>query len=276
MYAHLATSATRSACPLVTASHALAKQSCCDRTLKQAHPDGWGIVHYDGLAPQFVKSTLPAFDDPSFAQTAESLAAPLVIAHVRQASVGTVKLENTHPFTYGHWTFAHNGTVYVFAQVQDRIQAEVDSRFRESRRGTTDSELLFYWFLSRLVAAGIDLDATVDVARWSPVLAQLVFDLIGWCRQIDSHDQSALNLLVSDGQSLAVTRWNRPLAWLAESGVTTCRECGQIHAVHPTEDYRAVLVASEPVDGREWTELSPGQMLVIHPGATSEIRSFPS
>jgi glutamine amidotransferase len=274
MYAHRATGAIRVACPLVQASHALSKQSGCDRTLRQAHPDGWGIVHYQNDRPQPIRSIKPAFDDPLFVQTAESLAAPLVIAHVRQASVGTVNLQNTHPFTHDRWTFAHNGTVYVFAEVQDRIQAEVDPRFLSFRLGTTDSELLFYWFLSRLQSTGVDLQASTTVDRWSSVLASLVRDLIGWCRQIDPQDLSALNLLVTDGQSLAVTRWNRPLSWLTEQGMTNCRQCGQSHAVHPAADDRALLIASEPVDDRPWQELPPGQMLIVRPDATHEQASF--
>lgn len=83
------------------------------------HSDGWGVCFFDGRG-------LRAFHDPG-ACSDSSLATYLqlhpvktlnVIAHIRYATRGEVKLENVHPFQremWGiTWCFAHNGDVSLF------------------------------------------------------------------------------------------------------------------------------------------------------------------
>ena len=64
-----------------------------------------------------------------------------VIAHVRKATVGNVKLENCHPFVrelWGrYWVFAHNGDLKDYAP-------HLHGAFRPV--GDTDSEQAFAGF----------------------------------------------------------------------------------------------------------------------------------
>mmetsp|Transcript_13049 Transcript_13049/g.26828 ORF Transcript_13049/g.26828 Transcript_13049/m.26828 type:complete len:470 (-) Transcript_13049:140-1549(-) len=83
------------------------------------HSHGWGLCFYDGMG-------LRSFHDPDPA--AESLLAEFlqshpvktlnVVAHIRYATRGEVKLENVHPFSREMWgcnfCFAHNGDVSLF------------------------------------------------------------------------------------------------------------------------------------------------------------------
>ncbi len=103
------------------------------------HTDGWGITFYDGKGSR-------SFKDPKAAS--ESAIAGLVqnypikscavISHIRQANVGKVGLENTHPFSrelWGReWTFAHNG------QLEDSEQLALGYY---QPIGDTDSERAF-------------------------------------------------------------------------------------------------------------------------------------
>ena len=70
----------------------------------------------------------------------------MVVAHVRRATVGGTTIENTHPFSYGKWIFAHNGTVPNFLKVRDRMLPEIDSMLANDIKGTTDSEHIFSFF----------------------------------------------------------------------------------------------------------------------------------
>jgi predicted glutamine amidotransferase len=87
------------------------------------HSHGWGLCFYDGRG-------LRAFHDREAA--AESLLAEFLqmhpvktlnmVAHIRYATRGEVKLENVHPFQREMWgisfCFAHNGDVSAFDRKQ--------------------------------------------------------------------------------------------------------------------------------------------------------------
>lgn len=92
----------------------LAFRGLCERGCGGPHDDGWGMVGYrDPGAPHLLgKSLEPASRDKAYELAAGRAADfPVVVAHLRKASVGGKVLDNTHPFTLGPWAFAHNGTI---------------------------------------------------------------------------------------------------------------------------------------------------------------------
>jgi predicted glutamine amidotransferase len=82
------------------------------------HSDGWGLALYDQRFARIFIEPAPACDSPlaRFVQD-NPIRTLLAVAHVRQRTVGTPTLENTHPFKrvlWGRdWVFAHNGTLPV-------------------------------------------------------------------------------------------------------------------------------------------------------------------
>src|SRR5687768_4779950 len=101
------------------------------RVQSREHKDGWGIASYNAqYLPEVARGTGPAHQDPEFDRVSSLVSSHAVIAHVRLASVGPVKLENAHPFTYGAWTFAHNGTLQRFEQHREAIEALIDPDLR--------------------------------------------------------------------------------------------------------------------------------------------------
>src|SRR5438128_8982975 len=81
------------------------------RIQSREHPDGWGLGWYVGRVPQVVRSLTAAHGDEDFEEVSSFVTASTILAHIRKASIGRVALENTHPFEWGPWLFAHNGTV---------------------------------------------------------------------------------------------------------------------------------------------------------------------
>ena len=161
LYGFRANAPSRADCSLVIARNALLEQSRRDeRGLENA--DGWGIAYYANGTPNVLKRYAAAHADVAFSEAATQITAPTLIAHVRRATVGRSQIENTHPFSWGRWTFAHHDTVTAFKRVAARLEAETAPRLLGERRGTTDSELLFLWLLGRLAAEGIDLDSPLD------------------------------------------------------------------------------------------------------------------
>ena len=142
LYGFSATEATRLDCSLVLARNALQVQSDRDQRGKR-NADGWGIARWTGSHPDVVRSTSPAFADGAFAEEAEATRARVALAHIRAATVGDVMAENVHPFKYGPWAFAHNGTLTAHARLAPILEDQAHGR----PRGSTDSELIFHWLL---------------------------------------------------------------------------------------------------------------------------------
>jgi glutamine amidotransferase len=146
--------------------------------------------------------------------------ADLVVGHVRQATIGPLRTENTHPFRYRQWLFAETGTVSEFDQVRERLIASVPEFLRSGIRGDTDAEVLFHVFLSFLHDAGRLNDGLVE----GPLLREALRSTLAVVDGLTSEVGSAvanLNILVSDGDRLiAVHRSDMAMGLRVLSGKT--------------------------------------------------------
>lgn len=126
---------------LIEVENALTSQSV-------KHPDGWGVGYYRENIPHLIKSTERALDDHIFKKVSGVVTSQTVIAHIRKATQGDLTILNSHPFQYGKWIFAHNGNLKNFDQHKNKLQSFVHPAFKPFVLGTTDSELIFFIFLS--------------------------------------------------------------------------------------------------------------------------------
>jgi len=92
---------------------------------KGGAPLGWGIGFYQGGEVLMRRRPIDERQEIDVASLAADVRADLVIGHVRYATVGTLRTENTHPFRYRQWLFAQTGTVPEFEQVRDRLVGRV-------------------------------------------------------------------------------------------------------------------------------------------------------
>jgi glutamine amidotransferase len=220
--------------PLCSAENALRFQS-------HKHEHGWGIGWWVDGRPLVRKGLLPAHEDADFVASAHAACSSVVVAHVRDASIGPISPENTHPFEYGPWLFAHNGTLARFKRsrrVREEIEAEIDPDFRAALRGETDSERCFFLFLTRLRARAT-LDEP-DVAEVRRALAETTRTLEAIA---DEHADkpSSMNFLASDGRILAACRRGRTLHVAADAGPK-----------------HAFVVASEKIGAAPWEDVPEG------------------
>ncbi len=274
LYGFRANFPTKVECTLIHAQNALMIQSRADmRGL--SHSDGWGLGYYCNGEPAVVRRAQAAFQDLHFPSTVERVHAHTVVAHVRRATVGQPSLENTHPFRHGPWIFAHNGTLTGFEQLREGLEREALPDLLEHRRGATDSELAFYWLLTRMVRAGMSAEAPCpDLDRLAELLGKAVGELAARCRETESERTARLNFLLTDGRVLLVTRWNNSLYWVERPGVHDCEICGIPHIQKEGEgDYRAAVIASEPISHEKWREV-PERSIVAVTGRV-EVRRFP-
>ncbi len=222
--------------PLCSAENALRFQA-------HKHPHGWGIGWYRQGVPERRLGLLPAHHDEAFVEAARAACSGVVLAHVRDASIGPITAENTHPFAHGRWLFAHNGTIARFKRsrrVREAILAEVDLDLRPLVRGDTDSERCFFLFLSRLRArVRLDRARVEDVRRALAETSAAVAAIAD--AGIRTEKPSSMNFLVSDGRVLAACRRGRTLHLAADAGPR-----------------HAFVVASERIGAALWEEVPEG------------------
>ncbi len=229
--------------PLCSAENALRFQS-------HRHPHGWGIGWYARSGVQLRRGILPAHEDDAFVRAAHAARSRIVIAHVRDASIGPVAPENTHPFSWGRWLFAHNGTVSRYRtvrRVREAIEGEIDPGLRAFVRGDTDSEMCFYLFLTRLPSRAREGEAAVAEIRRALAETTRIVQRIA-----DPHARapSSLTFLVSNGRILAA-----------------CRRGRTLHVATGAGPRHAFVLASEPIGFAAWEAVPEGGFVATEDGA---------
>ena len=267
LYAVRANEPTRVECSLVHAQNALMQQSQGDAEGLE-HSHGWGVADYSDTLPMIEKQTWAAWHGEHFRKTAARVYAHTVVAHVRQATIGATAMENTHPFHHGRWVFAHNGTVPNFDRVRDSMIEEIDPLLRNDIRGVTDSEHIFYYILS--------LHARHPERPLAETVGRALRRIIQWAEATGADEPAGLNIVLTDGERLVGSRFNRTLWHLVRNEVTICGICGKKHVQHEAgQDYRAVEIASEPISGENWQPFANGVVYSIDQDLHFEVQPIP-
>ncbi len=231
-----------------------------------AHPDGWGVAFYVDGCPHVTKSQQTALGDALFHRLSGVVAAETVLAHVRQATRGKNSILNSHPFQHGRWVGAHNGDIPNLQQVREALRREVSPALRRYILGDTDSELLFYQFLSRLRERG-----PLSKSHQLKDIVSALKETVARTREIcdgDGH-QALLTLMLTDGENLVATQGGKQLYY--SSYKTRCVDrdrCPSLSAeceAPTTSGYvNHLIISSEPLQGENvWIELSPGDIVGI-------------
>lgn len=264
LYGFHANETTKVECSLIHAQNALLRQSESD-ALGRSHADGWGVAYYENSHPTVVRRELAAFEDRHFSHTAERMYTNTVVAHVRLATVGEPRVENAHPFHYRSWAFAHNGTVREFDTVRPWMLEDTDPDFQDLRGGTTDSEHIFHWLLSRMHRHGVGLNQRhYDPEILIDIVADSVDTIADWCQEAGADQPTKLNFVLTDGNVLIATRFNHTLYYVRREGLRDCELCGIPHVHHDSRvDYRAAVVASEQITHESWTTVPNGGLVFV-------------
>jgi len=194
-----------------------------ERAVLHAHREqideqwGWGVGFFQAGEILLKRRPIDEQRDRDFADMIDDVRSDILIGHVRRATVGSLRTDNTHPFRYRQWLFASTGTVDGFDQVRPQLYETLPKFLRRSLRGDTDSELLFHLFLSFLHDAG-KLDrpavATEDVF---PALKSSLTLLDRMAR--DAHlGPSAINVLLATPEYLVAARRGTAMAYRQLAG----------------------------------------------------------
>ena len=154
----------------------------------------------------------------------------LLLAHIRNATVGGMHVSNCHPFCAAdasgrQWALMHNGTIFR----SDRL-----GKYQKQQQGTTDSERILLYLIDRL-----NQEAALCPDARRAVVEEVV-------RELSSGNK--LNLILSDGECLYVHINTR--------GNLYCKDDGE-----------NILFTTRPLDGETWTRVEINRLLVCRDGA---------
>lgn len=225
-----------------------------DSLAAQSHrePDGTGLGWFerDGK-PRIAKQAIAAYQDAAFAREAREISSRTFVAHIRFASTGALKVQNTHPFEQEGRLFAHNGVI----EGLDRLDAHLGDDLTLVK-GDTDSERLFALITREIAARGGDVEAGIAAAcEW--VAANLPLLAINFVLA-DAGDLWALRYPATHALHILEREPGRRLEHASELGTRIVSEHG---AQRPL-----VVVASERLDSDPgWRALRSGQLVHVPP-----------
>ena len=167
----------------------------------------------EGPRPTKYKVLRQPLTDPIFRSICENTSSLAIFAHIRAASGDTAITEvNCHPFTFGRWSFMHNGGVAHFGQIKRHVVNAISPEAMDLVKGTTDSEhigALFFTFLEENKGAQ-SWDASHPLEDVKLALERSISEIIRIQKQVvpaDKLEASSLNLAVTDGEQLLTIRF---------------------------------------------------------------------
>jgi predicted glutamine amidotransferase len=227
-------------------------------------PDGTGLGWFDDDGIPWVdKAAIAAWEDATFALEARELYAASFLAHVRFASTGGLRPENTHPFIQDGRMLAHNGVL----EGLDKLDEELGD-YASLVGGDTDSERFFALVTKQIDAHGDDVgEGLAAAARWAAEELPLY----------------SLNVILASGDEQWALRYpHTNNLFILERGpggpaggdrLEHASSEGRIHVrCGDLADASAVIFATEPMDDDPgWRNLEPGEL--VHVDAKLRVES---
>lgn len=222
--------------------HSLMRQSLQAEEAKTVtNGDGFGIGWYgEREEPGVYREVMPAWSDDNLLALSGTLKSRLFFAHVRAATAGGIARQNCHPFRHGRYLFMHNGQIGGYGQLRRTLESMLPDELYASRRGATDSELLFLLALARVQQGASIPEAMHEVIESTVTLMR--------GRGIETPLRFAAAF--ADGEQVHAFRMSSD----PKPPTLYRRECGH-----------GVIVASEPLDDDQpgWEMLSKGECITV-------------
>lgn len=257
---------------------------------------GWGVGFVQGGEVLMRRRPVDDRPDLDVGSMFTDVRTDFLLGHVRRATVGALRPENTHPFRYRQWLFAQTGTVEKFDQVREKLLESVPEFLRSGIRGETDAEVVFHIFLSFLHDAG-QVEAT-SIKTTNEALRSTLALLDAAAAEAGA-DPSSLNILLGNGEMLVAANRGARMAYRLFHGKHDAEaligddinlrrkipELTQMHAVLLASDFgpvSAVVSPSSPpssVDpkrapGAPWVTVPERSLVVLERGAAPVLDSL--
>ncbi|HXH76617.1 MAG TPA: class II glutamine amidotransferase [Bacteriovoracaceae bacterium] len=224
--------------------------------LTDHHTDGWGITFFEGKGVrQFLDPNASAHSPVADFIRTYPIKSKNVIAHIRKATQGEIKLENTHPFVRelwgSYWSFAHNGDLKGYSPKLNGWFCPV---------GNTDSEKAFCYILQELkVAFG---EHAPPYEKLAAKIHELTLELCSF---------GVFNFLLSNGEFMMAHCSNKLASIVRQAPFTVAHLKDQQVKIDfsslTTSNDRVTVIATNPLTENEiWEIHEPGSLLMLKDG----------
>lgn len=219
---------------LLAPDHCLLEQTWDPREMRgsgSVNADGFGFGWYDddGAARRY-RRAVPMWADASLPDLAGSVRTTALVAAARNGTTGMPVTETAcAPFRHERWLFSHNGVVMGWPATVAGLAETVPTTDLLRLEAPTDSALLWAVALRRLL----------DGERVASVVERLTTEVAA------AAPGSRLNLLLSDGETVAASTWG--------------------HSLSVLEDSEQLLVSSEPFGehAEAWQPVADRHLVVL-------------
>ena len=218
---------------LLAPQHSLLEQTWAPADMRGSgtvNADGYGFGWYDGHGDALrYRRAVPMWADGSLPDLARSLRTTSLVAAARNGTTGMPVTESAcAPFRHGRWLFSHNGVVSGWPATVESLAESLPAIDLMRLEAPTDSALLWALALRQL------LDGTAVEEVVERLTTEVAHAAPG----------SRLNLLLSDGETVAASAWGHSLSVLE----------GPDHVLVSSEPFGATTEGWQPV---------PDQTLVV-------------
>ncbi|PQE28421.1 glucosamine 6-phosphate synthetase protein [Rutstroemia sp. NJR-2017a BBW] len=238
-----------------------------------------------GPEPCIFTSTTPAWNCINLQRIASKTASPLIFAHVRATTEGSLSDDNCHPFSHGSLMWMHNGGLGGWKHIKRRLGERLADKWYLGVQGGTDSEWAFALYLDTLERMGHNPSAPPPEGFGPTVLRHAMLDTIEQINDFiaaipekviaeeDLDIRSLLNFAITDGHSVVCTRYvsskTDEAASLYYSSGTTWEDKsskGEYQMDRRDKGADIVLVASEPLtfERESWVTVPTNSTITIH------------
>ena len=199
------------------------------------HPHGWGIMRAKDGKTEILKEPICALGSRILSRIIQKTEPQTnLLAHIRLATVGSIKYDNCHPYTGfdmsgRRWTLIHNGTIYSGIQL---------ARYLQEQTGDTDSERIFLYLIDEINKEMILNDAPLSADMRCRVVDRVVTQL---------SPRNKLNLMIYDGELLYVHKNMKDTLMYKE--IKT-----------------GVIISTQAIDDGQWKQFPMTQMLAFKDG----------
>ena len=245
-------------------------------------PDGWGLGFYQGGEVLLQKRPRPAAGPIDFYALTKGLRTDCIVGHVRLATVGKQgRSENTHPYRFRSWLFAHHGTVDRFAALRPAITEHIPDFLRRNIRGQTDSEHMMHLFLAFLHDGGKLDDANLPASEAASALGGMLQVIDRFTTEAGG-TPSAHTMIVTNGRVMVAARRGAPLHYYRIKGIADCSLCRETQVDFANESRRVphehlrgvAVIDGEAAPGAPWETIPEASAVSVSHDLTFEVKSL--
>jgi glutamine amidotransferase len=163
------------------------------------HLDGFGFAFCKKKKWDIYKNKLVYNKDNHLKNIIPLLKSNILIGHIRAMcpkSDSYPSYENTHPFKYKNNVWCHNGCVSNFNKIKKDLILNISDNYLYKIKGSTDSEYLFYYFLTLL-------DTKED-----SMLNNLINTTVGFFNKLKNYQESiSANIIYGNDNYILISRF---------------------------------------------------------------------